>query len=268
MEQQKTLTYQNAVIHYRVTGSGRPVLLLHGFGEDGTVWNQQAEFLKEHFCLIIPDIPGSGNSVFIPSANIETYAEIIKEIALVECGEPAGQLSLIGHSMGGYITLAFAEKYPEYLSSFGLVHSSSFADNNEKKLAREKAIDFINANGTRAFLKTSTPSLFTKSYAEKYPDRIDALINQGEKFSNDALVQYYRAMIARPDRQEVLKSFMKPVLFIIGEFDEAIPLQTSLQQCYIPAHSHVHILKQSAHMGMWEEPEKVNQILLSFLKDQ
>ena len=268
MEQQKTLTHKNSNIHYKVTGNGRPVILLHGFGEDSAVWQQQVEFLKEHYYLILPDIPGSGNTPMIPAADIETYAEIIREIATVEGQDQTGQLSLIGHSMGGYITLAFAEKYPELLSSFGLVHSSAFADNEEKIQARRKAIDFIKANGAHAFLKTSTPALFAKTFAEKYPEQIEALIESGKNFTEDSLVQYYEAMISRPDRKHVLQSFAKRILFIIGEHDTAIPLETSLQQCYLPAQSHVHILKQSGHMGMWEEPAKVNDILFGFLKGQ
>lgn len=72
-------------------------------------------------------------------------------------------------------------------------------------------------------------------------------------------------MIARPDRTSVLKNFKFPILFIIGEQDNAIPMINSLQQCYLPIQSHVHILKNTAHMGMWEEPAKTNTVLLNFL---
>ena len=109
--------------------------------------------------------------------------------------------------------------------------------------------------------------MFTKSFAEKEPEKINALIEEGKKFSNEALVQYYEAMIARPDRTDVLKKLTTPVLFIIGEQDMAIPLQSSLQQCYLPDQSYVTILEQSAHMGMWEEAEKGNKVLFNFLFD-
>lgn len=280
---EKTITYQNSVIFYRTIGEGETVVLIHGFAEDGEIWNNQIDFLKDHFRLIIPDIPGSGRSGLIKNANIETYAEVIKFILDAEFQKPSLQdrvdenligdkypgpqlVTIIGHSMGGYITLAFAEKYPQYLNSFGLFHSSAFADNEEKKQLRAKAIDFIKENGTNVFLRASTPGLFTKAFAEAYPERINELIEKGKNFSAAALVQYYEAMIIRPDRTAVLKSFSKPILFIIGEFDNAIPLQSSLQQCYLPAQSHIHILNQSAHMGMWEEVEKSNQLLFNFLR--
>jgi pimeloyl-ACP methyl ester carboxylesterase len=91
------------------------------------------------------------------------------------------------------------------------------------------------------------------------------LIEEGKKFSNESLVQYYKAMIERPDRTDVLKKLNTPVLFIIGENDMAIPLQSSLQQCYLPNQSYVTILEKSAHMGMWEEVEKTNKALFNFL---
>ncbi|MEO6723074.1 MAG: alpha/beta hydrolase [Ferruginibacter sp.] len=266
--EEKSILYQQSKIFYRLIGKGKPVMLLHGFGEDGDVWNGQVSFLKDHFQLIIPDIPGSGMSEFIQDANIETYAEIIKAILDAELNSNGTQesISLIGHSMGGYITLAFAEKYPAYLNSFGLFHSSAFADNDEKKQTRLKAIDFIKTNGAHAFLKTSTPALFTKEFTSAQPSRIDELIEAGKIFTSEALIQYYNAMIDRPDRTNILRTFNKPILFIIGEHDTAIPLQASLQQCHIPSRSHVHILKHSAHMGMWEEADKANEIMLEFLR--
>jgi pimeloyl-ACP methyl ester carboxylesterase len=94
---------------------------------------------------------------------------------------------------------------------------------------------------------------------------VEALIEDAKNFTDEALIQYYEAMIARPDRTAVLKNFNHPVLFLIGEQDAAVPLQSSLQQCHLPVQSHVHILGNSAHMGMWEETEKANKLLLQFL---
>ncbi|MDB5279970.1 MAG: alpha/beta hydrolase [Ferruginibacter sp.] len=261
----KHIICQNSFVYYQVYGAGKPVVLVHGFGEDGTVWQPQIDFLKEYFRLIVPDIPGSGQSEIIKDANIDTYAEVVKQIIDKEYPEGKTQVTLIGHSMGGYVTLAFAGKYSGCLNSIGLFHSTAFADPEEKKQTRRKAIDFIKTKGAFSFLKTSTPGLFTKSFAEKAPEKINALIEEGKKFSNEALVQYYEAMIERPDRTSVLKQMNTPVLFIIGENDIAIPLQSSLQQCYLPNQSYVTILEQSAHMGMWEESEKANKVLFNFL---
>jgi pimeloyl-ACP methyl ester carboxylesterase len=165
--------------------------------------------------------------------------------------------------------LAFAEKYPSLLDAFGLVHSSAFPDNQEKKNTREKAIEFITNNGAYEFLKTSIPDLFYKGQDGSKPSSsyINELIEKGKKFTPEALIAYYRAMINRPDRTAVLKTFPKPILFIIGQFDKAIPFQQSLQQCYLPSQPRVHILRFSDHMGMIEESDKVNNALLKFLQE-
>ena len=257
--QQKTLPYQSSKIFYRIVGKGKPLVLIHGFGEDGDIWQQQIEFLKAHFLLIIPDLPGSGKSELIEDMSMESMAELIAAI-LIE--EKITTFSVAGHSMGGYITLALAEKYPGLISSFALVHSSAFADSEEKKLNRRKSIEFVQSNGAYAFLKTAIPGLFTESWSAKNKEAINALVEKSKAFSNEAIIQYYQAMINRPDRTAVLKNFGKTIFFIIGEHDKVVPFEQSLQQCYLPGQSHVHILRNSAHMGMWEETDKLNLTLL------
>jgi pimeloyl-ACP methyl ester carboxylesterase len=261
----KSILYRDSPISYRVIGHGSPVVLIHGFGEDSNVWKYQVDFLGHDFKLIVPDLPGSGHSPFIAAADIDTYREITKQ--LIEKELPNKEtVTMIGHSMGGYVALSFAEKYPERLNAFGLFHSSAFADTEEKKIARKKSIEFIHANGANAFLKTATPGLFAEAFTQEHPSDIEALIEAINYFTKEALVQYYEAMIARPDRTAVLKEYSKPILFIIGEHDKAVPMPLGLQQAYLPKEAHIHILHNSGHMGMWEEKEKANSILLDFIK--
>ncbi len=263
--QGKTITCRSSQIFYRVAGKGNPVILIHGFGEDGEIWDEQVDRLKDNFRVIIPDIPGSGRSELIADMSVEGMAEVIKDIIDIELAG-AERTTLLGHSLGGYITLAFAEKYPGLLNAFGLLHSTAFADSEEKKLARLKSIEFIKNNGAHEFLKTSIPGLFWhEGSSQPSGNSIKNLIEKGKNFTATALAQYYQAMIARPDRTAVLKNAGCPVLFIIGEHDMAVPFQQSLQQCYLPARSHINILRNSAHMGMLEETKKVNGILVDFL---
>ena len=243
-------------------GKGSAVMLLHGLPVNSNVWNGLAISLQNNFLVIAPDIPGTGKSEMLEGENvsIEDYAEVIKEILNKES---ISQCTMIGHSMGGYITLAFAEKYPESLNGFGLFHSSAFADDDEKKQTRRKAIEFIKANGAYAFLRTSTPKLFA---GKEHLKEMEEVIEEGKSFNAEALIQYYQAMIKRPDRTAVLKTFSKPVLFIIGEKDTVVPLQVSLQQCYFPTISHVHVL-ETGHMGMIEESNNSQLIVKSFLEN-
>lgn len=277
----KKLLYQNKKIVYHITGKGNPVILIHGFGEDSSVWKNQAPSnspqggepntqpplsgntsLTSKFKLIIPDLPGSGQSEMIDDMSMEGMAEVIRSIIHEENIDAC---PVIGHSMGGYITLALVEKYPNLVSAFGLFHSSAYADSDEKKVVRRKGIEFISQHGAFEFLKTSTPNLFSPNSKEQIPDSIEQLINSGHNFSPTALVSYYEAMMQRPDRTEILRKAAVPVLFIMGEYDNAIPLQDGLEQCHLPEKSYIHILRKSGHMGMLEEKDRCNEILEKFL---
>ncbi|WP_276500490.1 alpha/beta fold hydrolase [Terrimonas pollutisoli] len=261
----KEIIVRDKKVFYRLFGKGQPVLLIHGFGEQGDVWQCQVDFLKDEFLLIVPDLPGSGRSDMVEDMSMEGLAEIVKLIIDAEAlGLP---LVMIGHSMGGYITLAFAKKFPEYLKAFGLFHSTAYADSEEKKATRKKGIEFINKNGAFTFLQSTTPNLFSAFTKEQRPELIDEFIRGLNNFSAPALVSYYEAMMDRQDTTDLLKTTSLPVLFVIGEHDNAIPFQDSLTLTHLPEKSYIHILHQSGHMGMLEETTKSNTILKEFLRD-
>ncbi len=261
----KEFQYQHKKIFYRIIGNGNPVMLVHGFGEDGQVWRNQIDSVKRSSSiLIIPDLPGSGQSEMIDDMSMEGMAEVLHAIIHEE---DIDRCTVIGHSMGGYITLALAEKYWNHLNAFGLFHSSSFADSEEKKTTRRKGIDFINQHGAFEFLKTATPNLFSQQTKDEKPELVDEQIALLHNFLPQALVSYYEAMIQRPDRTEILRQTTVPVLFIIGKYDAAVPPEDSLKQSHLPEKSYIHMLQHSGHMGMLEEPVECNQILEKFLLD-
>jgi pimeloyl-ACP methyl ester carboxylesterase len=280
-DMEKTFYYGSFNISYSDTGKGLPVILLHGFGEDSRIWEQQARFLQAHCRLIIPDLPGSGDSLPIgphlpaqiiggPPRSIDLMAEAITALA---SHEHIDKCIVLGHSMGGYITLAFAEKFPEKLLAFGLIHSTAFADSEEKKANRRKGIEFTKKNGGYAFLQTAIPGLFGETFKEEQPGQVAALIAQfdpsvSNKAVTDAVIEaYYEAMIARPDRTEILKQAKVPVLFVMGKEDKAVPMADTLQQVPLPETSYVHVLERAAHMSMKEYPGLLNQYLKKFIED-
>ena len=235
-------------------GTGPVVVLLHGFAEDGASWDNLAAPLSAHCRLIIPDLPAI--------SSIEDLAAAIKTL-LDHLG--IGKCIMIGHSMGGYIALAFAEKYPDRLAALGLFHSTAYPDNEEKKAVRRKSIEFIRKNGADLFIRQSTPALFGQYTHQHHPELFDAMIDRYINFSPDTLIAWYQAMIARPDRTAVLREFHGPVLFIIGEEDTIVPLQSSLEQSHLPAVSHIHLIKNTGHEGMHEAPETCIDIIKDFI---
>ncbi|WP_207515530.1 alpha/beta fold hydrolase [Longitalea luteola] len=257
------ILFDGKPVFYRKEGSGQPVVLIHGFSEDGTVWENQVEYLKSKFQLIIPDLPGSGQSPMNGADwSMEYFAECIRSIL---DKENITKTSMIGHSMGGYITLAFAEQYPDRLHSFGLFHSTAFADSEEKKTARRRGIEFIQQNGAAKFLEQSIPNLFSEITKKRQPELVQKILARYTNFVGQSLVNYYQAMMVRPDRTQVLKNFSGPVLFIMGKHDTAVPYEQGMQQSYMPGLSYIHTLEHSGHMGMWEEPELSNVFLEEFL---
>lgn len=264
LKEQLTFDSSLGKIKYFRKGNGIPVMLIHGFGEDSRIWENQVPDLSENCRLIIPDIPGSGNSPIMENGSIENYARALKEL----CDEEQlSELVLIGHSMGGYISLAFAEFFPELLKGICLFHSSAYPDDEEKIVTRRKGIDFIRKNGASKFLAQAIPNLFSEATRKKNPELVQGTIERYANFSEESLVQYYEAMIVRPDRTHVLKTFNKPILIIAGKFDTAIPLEKCLEQAHLGSFSYIHICNKSGHMGMLEEPRDCNDTLSKFLKE-
>ena len=260
----KQLLFEGEKLAYRVSGSGKPVILLHGFGEDGRIWERQAAALESSFTLVIPDLPGSGQSPETADMSMEGLAEAVHAIIHEENLEAC---PVIGHSMGGYISLALAAGYPNHVSALGLFHSTAFADSGEKKATRQKGISFILEHGSREFLQTTSPNLFAPATREKKPALVRDFIGRLSNFSPAALVSYQEAMMRRPDRTEVLKGSNLPILFLLGAHDTAVPLQDGLRLCPLPEKAYIHVLHESGHMGMLEETERSNWILDNFLSE-
>jgi pimeloyl-ACP methyl ester carboxylesterase len=261
---QVTFYHNNKNLNYTTQGNGMPVVLIHGLAEDHSIWDETAAELSSDYRLIIPDLPGSGFSELSELLSIDSMAEACKAIL---DKEDLGLCVLIGHSMGGYVALALAEKFPDMVMGLGLFHSTAYADDEDKIASRKKNISFILKHGTAAFMQQATPTLFSSKSKEERPEMISYLINKYSDFKDESLVAYQQAMIRRPDRSAVLENIVKPVLFIIGKEDKAIPFDLSMRQSHLPAVSFIDVLEHSGHMGMMEEFEESLEILKMFLAE-
>ena len=268
--QEREITHKHKKIFYRVIGEGPVVVFLHGVPFDGSLWKNQFNAFP-YYKLIIPDLPGSGRSEMTEDMSMEGIAECVKDIIIHETaslyfksGEPHSVI-VIGHSMGGYITLALAEKHPELLNGFGLFHSTAYADSEERKEGRKKTVELISQKGVSEFAKTSVPNLFGYVTKKENPEMIDEQTANACNFSAEALVNYQIAMMQRKDRREVLKNATVPVLFIFGKNDNVVPLKDGMEQCSLADLSYIHILESSGHVGMKEEPIETNAVLVNYL---
>lgn len=257
----KIFEHQGSRLHYYFRGEGPCVVLIPGFGEDGTIWRHQWDNLPG-FRLLIPDLPGTGRSPMQGSGAMEEIATLLYRLL---GSEGVDRCVLIGHSMGGYVALAFLEQYPNLVAGLGLVHSTAFADTDAKKEIRKKGIAFIEKHGAQSFLATTTPNLFAPADAGRVQELIAEAMQVMATAQTEALVAYYRGMMARPDRTHLLCNQHFPILLVLGKNDTAVPLADGLQQAHLPQWADVHLLQNSGHMGMMEEPEECNKLIRYYL---
>ena len=243
------------------------LLLIHGFGEDHCIWKQQINFLSKHYRVIAPNLPGVHckplhiHHSHAPS--IRNYVEVMHELMHHLHIE---KYYVLGHSMGGYIGLAFADYYVNHVIGLGLIHSTTYEDSPAKKETRLKVAAFIQEYGTQKFLETSTQNLFGNAFKQAHPDKIQDVMDSVSDVSPEAMVQFVMAMRNRSAHTHMLTEQRIPIWMIVGEEDIAVPFEDSMQQTQLLPPNHVIVLKQVGHMGMLEATEQVNNALLGFIE--
>jgi pimeloyl-ACP methyl ester carboxylesterase len=248
---------------YNVAGEGKPLVLVHGFCESHQIWQNILPALTEKYLVIAVDLGGFGGSAdLLPHpTTTESLAEQIKDL-LWHLG--IDQAVWIGHSLGGYVSLAFAEKYPAQVKGLGLIHSTALPDSEDKKKVRQKVIDFVEKNGVKPFIDDFVEPLF---YYKRHPE-LQASIHTVQQIAVQTplktVVEVTKAMRDRPDRTHVLTQAKYPVLLAIGREDGAVPFETYIPQLTLASDTLVHIWDETAHMGMYERPEETRKLLRYF----
>jgi pimeloyl-ACP methyl ester carboxylesterase len=253
----KYATFRKARIRYSDEGKGRVIVLLHGFPENLGIWQEFSASLSKSFRVIAIDLPGMGESENIGYVHsMELMAQCVHAVMR--------QLKLrryiiVGHSMGGYVGLAFAELFPENLRGLCLFHSSAFADSEEKKAERDKASATAKKR-TSQFINVFASNLF----ADKNDPNIIKLQQLTAGTTARGIVAALQGMKLRPSREIVLKFAPYPVLFIIGKKDNLVNWEKILPQTEIPPHKQVLLLENAAHMGFYEAPKETLRAIRSF----
>jgi pimeloyl-ACP methyl ester carboxylesterase len=238
------------------------LVFLHGFCESKALWTSLISKLPEKFNCVALDLPGFGENLepvadYSMEAMAEAVHEELKKRNIKKC-------ILVGHSLGGYVSLAFAEKYPKMLQGLCLFHSSALADTEEKKEARLKTIDFVKKHGVDTFMQSFVAPLFAPENREKCKKDIEKLIKIGQATPEESITGGLQAMRSRKERLHVLKEAAFPFLFIAGKEDGAVPLEATLQQCHLPNNSTTVFLSGTGHMGMFERPYETRKSLEKF----
>jgi pimeloyl-ACP methyl ester carboxylesterase len=262
MKEFSVLFYGHSIC-YRSGGSGGTLVLLHGFTEMQDIWNDFASELSAKYRVITMDLPGHGKSDCIGEVHsMELMASCVKHV-LDHTG--VNDCVMIGHSMGGYVTLAFAEKYPERIKGFGLFHSSALADSDEARENRGRAVELIRKNYT-SFISAFIPDLFAPHNQEIYKKEIEGMVKAAKNMRPASIIAAQEGMKIRPDRTKVLADSQCPVLFILGKLDSRVPFEKVLQQAGMPNDAVVLTMGDVAHMGYIEARDKTLYAVRAFLE--
>jgi pimeloyl-ACP methyl ester carboxylesterase len=246
---EKIVLFEKGSLCYAIEGQGSAVVLLHGFLEDHHIWDSFAEKLSKNHTVISIDLPGFGQSSVFNETHSMTFMANAVYYVLIE--ENISNCVMVGHSMGGYVTLAFADLYPDKLTGIVLFHSQAGSDNEEGKLNRDRTIKIIKSDRL-GFINSFIPSLFAEKNKNKYEDEINLLRKKANNISPDGVIAALAGMRDRNDQSELLKKIELPVLFIIGKQDSRIPLEVIIPQLSLAANCEAVILDGVGHMGFFE----------------
>lgn len=242
------------MLHYVEQGSGEVIVLLHGFCGSSQYWQAIMPHLSIKFRVVAPDLAGQGKSKIQKkdSYTMEDYAEQI--LQLLDHLQ-IDKATLLGHSMGGYITLAFAELYSERMRAFGLIHSTAYPDDEKGKTGRDKSIASIQANGIQSFVDGLAPKLFAPNNIEVKRDAIQQVKEIGYQTTEAGAIAALEAMKLRADRTQVLEQSDLPILLVAGEYDQLIaPEKTFTSKGPRIAH---YLVRGAGHMSMYEDPKQL-----------
>jgi len=257
------ILYKDKKVHYQSQGKGKTVVLLHGFTESMQIWNTFSAELAREFHVICIDLPGHGKTeVFHDTHSMEFMADVVKAVLdhlnISTC-------VMIGHSMGGYVTLAFAKKYPELVKGFGLFHSHAGADSEEAKANRIRTIKIVESNRT-GFIQNFIPDLFAPENRIRFSAEIDLLKQDALRSPAEGITAALRGMMEREDNTYLLETTKKPMLFIAGKEDARIPVETVMKQASLASHAEILILGGTGHMGFIEAPGETLQSIRYFVR--
>ena len=262
----KTLAHRNTQLRYELHGDpGKPaVVLLHGYLESLDIWKNFIPLLKDDFHILCIDIPGHGKSGTMSTTHtMEELAEALRDIIL---SREIRKVHLAGHSMGGYVALAFADLYEEYVNSCVLFHSSCFADTEEKKANRNREIDLVREGKKNVLVNTNIPMAFADDNLEEFSEELERAKSIAADTDEDGIIANLNGMKSRPDRCHLFNRGNIPYLLIAGKKDNYIPFDAARKMADSGKHIELAVLENSGHMGFIEEREKASGILREFFE--
>jgi pimeloyl-ACP methyl ester carboxylesterase len=255
--------YKGRQIHFSDSGSGAPIALLHGYLESSEVWNGFAENLSSDFRIISIDLPGHGLSdVYGDVHSMEFMATAIKE--LMDYLD-IKKVFLTGHSLGGYVALAFLEFFPDQLTGYCLFHSQPFSDPPAVIDKRKREIEIVKMGKKNLMYPDNVRRMFASSNLEKFAGALQRSKDIASRLSGEGIIAVLKGMMIRPSRLSIMEEGKVPCLWILGLMDSYIPYELIQTKVKLPSNSKVVILTNSGHLGFVEEEERSLEVIKEFV---
>lgn len=252
----KTVQIKSSSVVYIDEGQGEVLFLIHGFCGSSAYWSRVVPLLANQYRVIAIDLPGHGESEVQGNVNqIDDYADFIHQF--LDSLE-VDKVTMLGHSLGGYITLAFAEKYSERLNGFSLIHSTGFPDSEEAKKGRDTSALKIDDEGIEVFVNGLIPKLFAPNNVKSHQNLVEEAIKIGYSTSPIGAKNALMAMRDRKDRREIINITKLPVVLVAGAEDQLIPSEKTFTANGVNIKQVV--LKDVGHMSMYEAPKELVKI--------
>lgn len=249
--------YKNTPLFYSSIGFGNPIVLLHGFLESSTIWNPFTKALSEKRQVIVIDLPGHGKSgTFGKVHSMEFMAKAVQEI-LNQLG--VKKAFFVGHSMGGYVSLAFLEQFPESINGIMLLNSSSENDTKERKQNRDRAIKIVKQN-KNSFVSMAISNLLSELNSKKFPEELAYLKNEALLISEKGITAALEGMKIRTDKTTALSNFNEPKYIIAGEDDQILAISDAKRVAETTNCKLISFL--GGHLSFIEHKEEVKKLLL------
>jgi pimeloyl-ACP methyl ester carboxylesterase len=260
---ERSCRFKNLDVFFTDEGKGRAIVFLHGYPESKEVWMEFTKSFTKTYRIICIDLPGFGKTASIGYIHtMELMAECVKKV-MDEIG--LRKYALVGHSMGGYVALAFAELFEKNTLGISLFHSTALPDSEEKKTDRNRAISIVKQNH-KHYVMELIPKLFAPNSSGNFSDKVDFLKNIFINTSQQGIINALEGMKIRADRTSILKKASFPVQFIIGAHDQILLTESLIEQSSLCKISHLLLLEKSGHIGFFEEPEVCQMGIRKFLR--
>lgn len=257
----KSLLYKNIQINYYDSGKGNALIFLHGFLENAKMWEDYMTYFSTKHRMISIDLLGHGDTGCL--GYIHSMEDMADAVHAVVTHLKLKRVTLIGHSMGGYVSLAFAELYPDYVKNIVLINSTARADSPERVQNRDRAIELIKKNAPM-FITMAINNLFTDAVRPLHEAEINYTREEALKTSTQGVIAALEGMKTRIDREVLLHFAPYPIAFILGKDDPVMPYQETFDQT-LGTKATVTTL-EGGHMLPIEQKEALKQQLNELVK--